>query len=109
MSYKNQIDNIFSSSSIYKSLIICCNSYVMKDLYDNMRDDEYPVTDIIQLNKFKLNDSRVLLINEVDFHNIKESLENEYMDMINAVFFVGCEKNHETMFNDNNIKYYVIQ
>ena len=56
MSYKNQIDNIFSSSSIYKSLIICCNSYVMKDLYDNMRDDEYPVTDIIQLNKFKLND-----------------------------------------------------
>lgn len=109
MNYKKQIDNIFSTRSIYKSLIVCQDNFTMLNLYHNMRYDHYPVANISQLDKFRANNSRILFIDHIDYENIDKLLEPNDILMINAIFFVGCESEIHTVFNDQDLKYYVIQ
>ena len=109
MSYKKQIDDIFYTSSIYKSLIVCHDNFTLLKLYHNMRYDHYPVADILHLDKFRLNNSRTLFIDHVDYDNIDKLLEPSDIAMVNAVFFIGCEKGNNSVFNEDTIKYYVIQ
>lgn len=107
MNYKKQIDNIFSTRSIYKSLIVCNDNFTMLKLYHNMRYDHYPVANISQLDKFRANNSRILFIDHIDYENIDKLLESSDIEMINAIFFVGCER--PPVFKEDDLKYYVIQ
>jgi hypothetical protein len=111
MYYKKQIDDIFATVSIYKSLIVCQDNFTMLKLYHNMRYDHYPVANISHLDNFRANNSRILFIDHVDYKNIDKLLEKKDIEMINAVFFVGCEDEEHTRssFKDDNLKYYVIQ
>lgn len=109
MNYKKQIDEIFSTSYIYKSLIVCQDNFTILNLYHNMRYDHYPVADILHLDKFRLNQLRILFIDYIDYNNIEKLLEPTDIATINTVFFVGCEKGDIPVFKDDNIKYYVIQ
>jgi hypothetical protein len=108
---KKQIDEIFACRSIYKSLIVCQDNFTMLKLYHNMRYDHYPVANITHLDKFRANNSRILFIDHIDYKNIDKLLEPKDIDMINAIFFVGCDDEEHThsLFKDDNLKYYIIK
>jgi hypothetical protein len=106
--YKTQIDEIFTRESIYKSLIVCHDNFDLMSLFHHMKYDHYPVADILNLNKFRENKSRILFIDYIDYKSISKVLCETDIEMINAIFLIGCKKTEHDYFKDDTIKYYIL-
>jgi len=106
--YKTQIDQIFHETSIYKSLIICQDSSTYLQLFYQLYDDNYPVSDVLSVNKFSSNENRILMLDLVDLSNLNNLLTEDDEKKINAVFIVGCEEIPVTSFNMDVVNLYVI-
>ena len=109
-SHKLQIDDIYSRDSIYKALIVCHDDKLFDDLFTKLEMDEYPICNIYEINSFKKDLKRVLMIDYIDFNNLDKLLSQNDIDKLTNVFMIDYHFNDKKLprINNADIKYYII-
>ena len=89
MDYKIQIDDIFTTRSVYKSLIVCHDNYLTQKLVDQLVEDDYPLSTLQNIEEYLMNESRILMIDYIDYINLKEFIDVENLKKISLVIFIN--------------------
>ena len=110
-SYKIQIDDIYSQDSIHKALIVCHDDKLFGDLFTKLEMDEYPICNIYEINSFKNDQKRVLMIDYIDFNNLDKLLSQNDIDKLTTVFMIKYHSIDKKLprINNPDIKYYIVQ
>ena len=77
------INNIYESTNIYNALFII-NPELLNDVYNKLKDNDYPVSTMNDNNKFINNITRILLVNNIQINDIYNNIE-----LINALHYVN--------------------
>lgn len=109
-SHKIQIDDIYSQDSIHKALIVCHDDNLFNDLFTELQMDEYPICNIYEINSFKKDLKRILMIDYIDFNNIDKLLSQNDIDKLSTVFMLDYQYIDKKLprINNADIKYYII-
>ena len=92
MDYKILIDDIYTSRSVYKSLIVCHDDLLTDKLVNELTRDDYPVSTLLNIEKYLANESRMLIIDYIDYLNLKQFIDVENLNKINLVIFIDATK-----------------
>jgi ligand-binding SRPBCC domain-containing protein len=76
-------------------------------LFNELKQDYYPITKIKHLHQFINDNSRTIIIDCVDYKNIDKIFDLKVIESINAVFFIGCTQIKSNVLNKDYIKKYV--
>ena len=106
-----QIDNVYSQDSIHKALIVCHDDEVFDDLFSKLEMDEYPICNIYEVNSFKNDLKRILMIDYIDLNNLDKLLSQNDIDKLTTVFMIDYHSMDKKLprINNPDINYYVIQ
>jgi len=85
--YVGQINQIYQTYNIYKSIIIV-DSYNLHLLYNLMKKQDYPVTTTYHIKSFVDNQSRILIININEANNFHDIVQYLNKDEINTVICI---------------------
>lgn len=88
VSAKTAIDKAYGNLSICKSLVVCHDDNLKMRLFDALKADDYPISLLANLNCFENNNSRMLLIDFIDIHNLHSFLLKKTISEINVIFIV---------------------
>lgn len=77
------INNIYESTNIYNALFII-NPELLNDVYNKLKDNDYPVSTMNDNNKFINNITRILLVNNIQINDIYNNIE-----LINALHYAN--------------------
>lgn len=91
---------IYENYNIYKSIFIV-NDELYDDIIRNLKKNEYPVSGYENLEKFKNNQTRILVIKDIDSDKLF-LYENtiHFKEYINMIIFIDTPK-----FIENNTYY----
>ena len=105
-----QIDSIYSEESIHKALIVCHDDEVFDDLFKQLESDDYPICDIHEVNSFKNDVKRLLMIDYIDFNNLEKLLSQKDMDKLTTIFMIDYHNvnNKLPKINNPDINYYIV-
>jgi hypothetical protein len=94
------IATIYENYNIYKSIFIV-NDELYDDIIRNLEKNEYPVSGYENLEKFKNNQTRILVIKDIDSDKLF-LYENtiHFKEYINMIIFIDTPK-----FIENNTYY----
>jgi hypothetical protein len=94
------IATIYENYNIYKSILIV-NDELYDDIISNLQKNEYPVSGYENLVKFKNNQTRILVIKDIDSDKLF-LYENtiHFKEYINMIIFIDTPK-----FIENNTYY----
>lgn len=106
-----QIDSIYSEESIHKALIVCHDNEVFDDLFKQLESDDYPICNIHEVNNFKNDIKRLLMIDYIDFKNLEKLLSNKDIDKLTTIFMIDYHDITSKLPRINNpgINYYIVQ
>ena len=103
------INNIYENINIYNALFIITPT-LFNDIFDKLKNDDYPVTTLNEKKKFIENISRILLINNTQLDNIYNDSElKKSLQKVNLIIFIETPRIYSTKFynmeirNDRNI------
>lgn len=91
MDYKIHIDDIYTSRSVYKSLIVCHDNYLTDKLVGQLTEDGYPISTLQNVDKYLIDESRILIIDYIDYSNLEEFIDAENLSKINLVTFINSK------------------
>ena len=91
MDYKIHIDDIYTSRSVYKSLIVCHDNYLTDKLVVQLIEDGYPISTLQNVNKYLIDESRILIIDYIDYSNLDQFIDAENLSKINLVTFINSK------------------
>lgn len=109
MDYKSKIDHIFFNNSIYKSIIIIHDCEKKSELFEALTADDYPVSCINDMISFKIDKTRILLADYIDFKNIDHILLKSDLEKIDTIIFINPEFRMIESFDKTNRKTYIIR
>ena len=106
-----QIDNIYSEKSIHKALIVCHNDRVFDHLFRELEIDNYPICGIHEVNSFKNDFKRLLMIDYIDLNNLDKLLNQKDIDKLTTVFMIEYHSitNKLPKINNPDINFYIVQ
>jgi hypothetical protein len=107
--YKKLIDFVFTDTSIYKSIIVCHDIHTSRPLFKSLKNDLYPITDIRNYITFLTSAARTIILDCVDFKNIDKLFDENILNSINAIFFIGCNSAIPDILNSVHVKKYVFK
>ena len=91
MDYKIHIDDIYTSRSVYKSLIICHDNYLTDKLVQQLREDNYPISTLQNIEQYLIDQSRILIIDYIDYSNLEQFIDVDNLNKINLVVFINSK------------------
>lgn len=91
MDYKIHIDDIYTSRSVYKSLIICHDNYLTDKLVQQLREDNYPISTLQNIEQYLIDQSRILIIDYIDYSNLEQFIDADNLNKINLVIFINSK------------------
>ncbi len=91
MDYKIHIDDIYTSRSVYKSLIVCHDNYLTDKLVDQLIEDSYPISTLQNVEKYLIDESRILIIDYIDYLNLDQFIDADNLSKINLVTFINSK------------------
>lgn len=98
-SITKQIDEIYTSLNIYKALFVCLKQDI-NDFSEYLKQRDYPVCGVDELNQFNNNEYRIMIIDHDAFTQYTEQLDFSTIDtVINISVF-------EKVTDNINIKNY---
>ena len=97
MDIKNTIDDIFSTRSIYKSLIVCHDDELTDNLVEQLVNDAYPISQLKNIGNYLKNDTRILVIDYIDYSNLSSFLDDESISKISLVIFIDGKPSTKLM------------
>lgn len=97
MDIKNTIDDIFSTRSIYKSLIVCHDDELTDNLVEQLVNDAYPISQLKDIGNYLKNDTRILVIDYIDYSNLSSFLDDESISKISLVIFIDGKPSTKLM------------
>ncbi len=107
------INNIYESINIYNAFFII-EPELLNDVYNKLKNNDYPVSTINDINKFIDNSSRILLINNTQINDIYNNIELiNALHNVNVIMFIETPRIYDKYFyksffnikslNDKNI------
>jgi len=94
----NNIKLIYETLNINKSIFII-QSFLFDNIFQKLKEDDYPICNYENFNKFENHNSRILMIKDIDFYKIYMNFCSiHFKDNVNLIFFINTPK-----FIDNNI------
>tara|TARA_B100000700_G_C15049922_1_gene859776 strand:+ start:2921 stop:3304 length:384 start_codon:yes stop_codon:yes gene_type:complete len=94
----NNIKLIYETLSINKSIFII-QSFLFDNIFQKLKEDDYPVCSYENFTKFENHNSRILMIKDIDFNKIYMNFcTTHFKDNVNLILFINTPK-----FIDNNI------
>ena len=100
MDIKNTIDDIFATRSIYKSLIVCHDDELTSNLVEILLQDDYPISQLKDVDTYVRHKSRILVIDYIDYCNLNEFLDDDSISKISLVIFIDGKPNTKKLSND---------
>ena len=100
MDIKNTIDDIFATRSIYKSLIVCHDDELTSNLVEILLQDDYPISQLKDVDTYVRHKSRILVIDYIDYCNLNEFLDDDSISKISLVIFIDGKPNTKKLPND---------
>jgi GGDEF domain-containing protein len=98
-SITKQIDEIYTSLNIYKALFVCLSQDI-DGFSKYLKQKDYPVCGVEELDKFNNNEYRIMIIDYDTFKHYNDALDFSTIDtVINISVF-------EKVTANNNIKNY---
>tara|TARA_B110000259_G_scaffold185321_1_gene234087 strand:- start:3033 stop:3410 length:378 start_codon:yes stop_codon:yes gene_type:complete len=98
------INNIYENINIYNALFIITPT-LFNDIFDKLKNDDYPVTTLNEKKKFIENISRILLINNTQLDNIYNDSElKKSLQKVNLIIFIETPRIYSTKFYNMEIR-----
>ena len=99
-----RINNIYENINIYNALFIITPT-LFNDIFDKLKNDDYPVTTLNEKKKFIENISRILLINNTQLDNIYNDSElKKSLQKVNLIIFIETPRIYSTKFYNMEIR-----
>lgn len=100
------IDNIYENLNIYRAFFVIMPE-LQNDIYQKLIDKDYPVTTLDNEEKMINNESRILLINNLDINKIHNNYKLfDSLRTVNLIVFIETPRIYDRYFYRNlfNIK-----
>ena len=92
------INNIYESTNIYNALFII-NPELLNDVYNKLKNNDYPVSTLNDSNKFISNNSRILLVNNIQINDIYNNIELiNSLHYVNVIMFIETPRIYDKYF-----------
>lgn len=85
------IREIFSTLSIYKCLIVC-HADIFYCLHKHLVKNDYPISTLMELNKFNQHQNRILFLDNIDAKYISTIASQINFEGINLVIYINVKK-----------------
>ena len=100
------IDNIYENLNIYRAFFVIMPE-LQNDIYQKLIDKDYPVTTLDNEEKMINNESRILLINNLDINKVHNNYKLfDSLRTVNLIVFIETPRIYDRYFYRNlfNIK-----
>ena len=100
------IDNIYENLNIYRAFFVIMPE-LQNDIYQKLIDKDYPVTTLDNEEKLINNESRILLINNLDINKVHNNYKLfDSLSTVNLIVFIETPRIYDRYFYRNlfNIK-----
>ena len=88
----NNIKLIYETLSINKSIFII-QSFLFDNIFQKLKDDDYPICNYENFTKFETHNSRILMIKDIDFNKIYINFcTTHFKDNVNLMLFINTPK-----------------
>lgn len=85
------IQDIFSTLNIYKCFIVC-HTDIFYILYKQLIKNDYPISTLMELNKFNQHQNRILFLDNIDAKYMSTIASQINFEGINLVIYINVKK-----------------